>query len=411
LFEAGLTGPTGGTMEKSSLLRRSAEILAGLVIVVTTIAYTSVSIRNAGADALQLMTSETRNPGDDGNNGLSPEEDISDLSSVDGSLNIDKIEEYENEQNDENNNRYVLSALRDTTVDGPQESENAASDGSEVPVQEQQPVSETASPVYKFVNVNLLNVRKGPGSDTEKLTSLPKAARVQCLNSDDEWIKIITDDNVEGYVFAEYLSDTAPPVYKFVVVNAVNLRKGPSSETELLGTISFGNKVQVFETADKYVRVLTNSGVEGYIWKEYLGDETVLASRSSSSGQYYNSDLAGKIIEYAKQFVGVKYVYGGSSPNGFDCSGFTQYVFKKFNIKVPRSAAEYANIGTKVSRENLKPGDILLFDRNNDYRLGHVGIYIGNDKFIHASSSKGKVVIATLSKYSGNILGIRRVIK
>ena len=226
---------------------------------------------------------------------------------------------------------------------------------------------------------------------------LPKATRVQCFSEDGEWVKITTDDNIEGYVFAEYLSDTAPPVYKFVIVNAVNIRKGPSTDTEKLGTISFGNKIQVFEQSNDYVRILTNDGVEGYVWNEYIGDEIVLASRSSS-GQYYNSDLASKIIDYAKQFVGVPYVWG-FNPNGFDCSGFTWYVFKKFNINVPRTAQEYSGVGTKISRDNLKPGDVLLFDRNNDYRLGHVGIYLGNDKFIHASSRRGKVVITTLSKY------------
>lgn len=392
-------------MDKSNLLRRCAEILAGVVISATIVVYTLAGINNAGDEALNLMSNDTESPDISLNDNLLAKEDINKPSCGDEvSLSL-----YESEEDDTGD--QMLSAYGISINDEQPENVTGQPDESDNSVQDQQPVPDTATPVYKFVNANYLNVRKGPGPETEKLTVLPKATRVQCFDSDGEWVKIITDDNIEGYVFAEYLSDTAPPVYKFVAANTVNLRKDPNSDSELLGTLSFGSKVQVFEKDNDYVRVLTGNGVEGYVWNEYLADETVLASRASSSGQYYNSELANKILEYAKQFVGVKYVYGGSSPDGFDCSGFTQYVFKKFNINLPRSATEYGNVGSKVSRENIKPGDILLFDRYDDYRLGHVGIYLGNDKFIHASSSKGKVVIATLSTYGGNILGIRRVIK
>lgn len=398
-------------MSKSSLLRRGAEILAGLIIVVSTIAYTSVSIRNAEDGTAQHKSEsgieDINNEGNssliaEGTDGLSSENislNIYDTQSSDGSGASKQDESQDDIANQPTEND--LSKQVQQSIHPNNDIFNDQSDSKNEPI---------SAPVYKFVNVNLLNVRKGPSSETEKVTMLPKATRVQCLSSDGEWVKIMTEDNIEGYAFTEYLSDTAPPVYKFVVVNALNIRKGPSSDTELLGTISFGNKVQVFEKSNDYVKVVTSNGIEGYVWNEYIADETILASRSSS-GQYYNAELASKIIDYAKQFTGVPYVYGGSTPNGFDCSGFTQYVFKKFNIKVPRTAQEYANVGTKISRENLKPGDVILFDRHNDYRLGHVGIYLGNDKFIHASSSKKKVVIATLSKYGGNILGIRRVIK
>ena len=391
-------------MGKSNLLRRSAEILAGLIIVVTTVVCTTVGIRNAGNTTVQLMSdSESENLNVNEDDAFLAQEGTDGLSSDDISSNMHEGDAYDN-------SRQISSTSGTLEYDNPQEITDIQSTEDDTSLQEQQSISDTVTPVYKYVNVSLLNVRKGPGSETEKVTMLPKATRVQCFSEDGEWVKITTDDNIEGYVFAEYLSDTAPPVYKFVIVNAVNIRKGPSTDTEKLGTISFGNKIQVFEQSNDYVRILTNDGVEGYVWNEYIGDEIVLASRSSS-GQYYNSDLASKIIDYAKQFVGVPYVWGGSTPNGFDCSGFTWYVFKKFNINVPRTAQEYSGVGTKISRDNLKPGDVLLFDRNNDYRLGHVGIYLGNDKFIHASSRRGKVVITTLSKYGGNILGIRRVIK
>lgn len=402
-------------MNKSSLLKRGAEVLAGLIIVVTAVIYTTAGIRNAGSSIALMMDFKAENSDE-----TKEVEDLASAKAADSTSSEEvALNEYgslssceENKQLDEEQ----VDLQTDAEVQSEENNETAKEQqltgtGTEENGSENES-ADTAPPVYKYVNVNYLNVRQGPGSDTEKVTILEKATRVKCFNSDGEWVKISTDDNVEGYVFAEYLSDTAPPVYKFVIANAINLRKGPSSDTELLGTVAFGSKLQVFEKSDDYVRVLTNDGKEGYVYNEYLADEITLASRSSSgSVQSHNSDLASKIVDYAKQFVGVPYVYGGTSPNGFDCSGFTYYVFKKFGITLPRTAQECAGVGTKVSRENIKPGDILLFDRDNDYRIGHVGIYIGNGKFIHASSSKGKVVIASLSSYGGHLLGIRRVIK
>jgi len=94
-----------------------------------------------------------------------------------------------------------------------------------------------------------------------------------------------------------------------------------------------------------------------------------------------------------------------------DCSGFVKYVYAHFGIDVPRSSASYANFGQRVSRENLRPSDILLFDTDGgNWDVSHVGIYIGNNMFIHASTTKGKVVITSLSEYPAPYYGARRVI-
>lgn len=454
-------------MSNSSLLRRGAEILAALIIVISTVAYTSIGIRNAGNSAALLTA--------DGGT-----ENISKKAEDNNTLNVENLDEPSSEgaimdtygilnvQNENEQSVFTADAINQNVAEDTeavQPTENDAFTQAQQSIQPEKKyitanllnvrsapgadneklaelkrgdsiqalqmqgewleiitennvrgyilaeyVSDDVPPVYKYISANTLNVRKGASAETEKLDALSKGARVQFINSSGEWANIITDKNVEGYVLAEYLSDTAPPVYKFISANMLNIRKEPSSETQKLGEITYGNRVQVFEESKEWIRILTKDGIEGYVLKEYVVDQKALPSRSSS-GQSYNSDMASKVLEYAKQFAGVPYVYGGSTPNGFDCSGFTKYVFKKFNIYVPRSAKEYAGIGTKISRSNIKPGDILLFDRYNNYQLGHVGIYLGNDKFIHASTSKGKVVIATLSRYGGNILGIRRVIK
>ncbi len=127
----------------------------------------------------------------------------------------------------------------------------------------------------------------------------------------------------------------------------------------------------------------------------------------------YNGYIVRMVVDYAKEFVGVRYVYGGTSPNGFDCSGFIGYVYKNFGVKLARSAQNMYSNGKKVPREALKAGDILFFDASSRNRAGaidHVGIYLGNDNFIHASSSKGSVRIQKLSQYKGLYIGAKRVI-
>lgn len=118
-----------------------------------------------------------------------------------------------------------------------------------------------------------------------------------------------------------------------------------------------------------------------------------------------------KVLSTAKRNLGVPYVWGGTSSSGLDCSGFTHYVLLQNGITVPRTAAAQYNSGIWVSRSNLKPGDLVFF---TTYKAGpsHVGIYLGNDQFIHASSGAGKVVISNLSNpyYTQRYLGARRVI-
>ncbi len=413
-------------MVKSSLLRRCAEVIAALIIVVSTVVYVSVGIKNAGNGSAMLVTANMSNSIQD-NAGSSTSEDSLDTFSQDNSLEstiINPQAQGRNEMSvvsrgnsikDDPRNNIEDTQLNDETEQASIESDSLIEEELATQLQEQgheqeQIQPETKPEAYKYVSIESLNVRKGPSSETDIIGKLKKGERVQVSSNGDEWTKIITSDNVEAYVFTEYLADTPPPVYKYISSGTLNIRKSSSSESEKLGTITSGSKVQVFEESGEYIRILTAGGIEGYVLKDRVVAQSALSSRSSST-QQYNSDLSSRIIEYAKTFEGVSYVYGGSSPKGFDCSGFTQYVLKHFGIKAPRSAHEYSSAGTSISRNDIKPGDIILFDRYNNYRLGHVGIYLGNDKFIHASSSKGKVVIASLSKYSGNILGIRRFAK
>jgi cell wall-associated NlpC family hydrolase len=117
--------------------------------------------------------------------------------------------------------------------------------------------------------------------------------------------------------------------------------------------------------------------------------------------------LGERIVDYAKKYAGVRYVYGGSSPRyGFDCSGFVRYVYQHFGVSLAHSSFADAVTGRRVGRTWLKPGDLLLFDGN-----GHVGIYIGHGKFIHAPHTGTVVRIETMAGwYSERFDGARRVV-
>ena len=146
-----------------------------------------------------------------------------------------------------------------------------------------------------------------------------------------------------------------------------------------------------------------------------LNKETT--SQSESKDPLYSSAVSVKTIgdqaaALALEFLGTKYVWGGSSPSGFDCSGLVYYVYKQFGIYLPRVAANQAKSGTYVSMSNLKPGDLVFFytDKSRPNYVAHTGMYIGNGQFIHASSSKTGVIISGLfnSWYTSVYQGARR---
>lgn len=122
-----------------------------------------------------------------------------------------------------------------------------------------------------------------------------------------------------------------------------------------------------------------------------------------------------KLLEDAKYFKGGKYVWGGTSAEGFDCSGYVQYLYKKHNIKLPRTAWEQSKQGQAIERDELQRGDLLFFltDKKRGIPITHVGIYIGNGKFIHAASKKQGIIISPLThgSYAKTFVSARRVIQ
>lgn len=302
-------------------------------------------------------------------------------------------------------------------------------------------VSPTANALMGTVNANDVNFRENASTDAEIMEKLEKNTPVTIEAFDGEWVMVSIEDQ-NGYIHSDYVSVESNATtlitvnvadaalanlsieYKSVDdnktyqidANSLNLRGGPGTGFAKVAELKRATVCTKLGVAGEWVKIRTKNGDEGFVMEKYViaaavaqvsrGGSTV----SSKPVPVYNEDVASAITAYAKQFLGVRYVYGASSPKGFDCSGYTQYVYKQYGISLPRSSASYANVGVKVSRSELQPGDLLLFDRWNNMRLGHIGIYLGNDQFIHASTSKGKVSLQSLSGYNGNYLGARRVI-
>lgn len=118
-----------------------------------------------------------------------------------------------------------------------------------------------------------------------------------------------------------------------------------------------------------------------------------------------------KAVDTAKQNVGVRYVWGGTSPRGFDCSGLVKYSFQKAGKSLPRTAAEMHRKGKKVSTASMKPGDLMFFSQNKASKPSHVAIYIGNGKMIHAETYYKKVVVASINEryWKARFIGAKRV--
>lgn len=239
-----------------------------------------------------------------------------------------------------------------------------------------------------------LRLRAEPSTSASVVTTLDKSVAVAILDdSVDGWYKIAYNGST-GYVSADYLNvdqDNVFTTYGRVNSDGVNVRSDASTDSSVLTTIEEDAIVTVNGLVDGWYDVTCEYGTEGYIRSDFLD-----LTESSSS----NSDIAAT----AKQYLGTGYVYGGASPRGFDCSGFTMYVYSQHGYSLPHSATSQwqSGLGTRVySISELQPGDLVFFNdpsRNAGKACSHAGIYTGDGQFIHSSSSRsGCVIVSSLT--------------
>lgn len=257
------------------------------------------------------------------------------------------------------------------------------------------------------VIANDVNFRSGPSTDDEVLSTLSEGTEVTVASISGEWCEV-DNGGQAGYVNAAYLSVDGLPLLDpkgIVTGDCVNVRSIPSTEGGILTKVYAGGMVDLLSLTDNWYAVSVD-GVKGYIRSDYI--RVYVPGVSSGVG----ADAAAAAYDY----LGVRYSYGGSSPKGFDCSGFTMYIYGLFGYSLPHSAtSQWQSTGTYVERSDLQPGDLVLFcdpSRSNGKACSHVGIYVGDGEFIHASSSStGYVKLSSLSEtyYNNYYVGAKRV--
>ena len=262
-----------------------------------------------------------------------------------------------------------------------------------------------AATEYKVITADAVNFRSGPSTSYSSLGSFNKGDKVEYLGTSGSWVKV-KYNNKTGYVYGSYVGNYAT-ITQYVTATTLNVRSGAGTSYPVLGSLSKGTKVEVISTTNGWSKISYN-GSTGYVSSQYLSDNTISTNTTTKNV------TATTLTVRSGEGLGKSYVWGAQGPSTFDCSGFTYYVFKNAaNITLPRVSQDQSTYGTYVSKSNLKVGDLVFFDTNgaNDGNVSHVGIYLGNNQFIHASSSKGKVVISEMSSYySGAYVNARRVL-
>jgi len=243
-----------------------------------------------------------------------------------------------------------------------------------------------------------LNVRQTPDTAGKLVGKMPKNAACEVLDEDGEWAHIKSGE-VEGYVNLSYLVTgpdaklMANELVRAVAVaetDGLNVREEANTESAVLTQVLKGEELEYVETQGEWVKISLD-GEDAYVKAEYVTVEEKLDTAITMTELLYGegvTDVRVDLCEYAKQFIGNPYVWGGTSlTKGADCSGFVMSVFKHFGISLSHSSKAQAGEGTKISLSELKPGD-LVFYGNKSGTINHVAIYIGNGQVVHASSPK-----------------------
>ncbi len=279
----------------------------------------------------------------------------------------------------------------------------------------------------KVTSSGNLRMRSGPGTNYSIVTSLKPGTIVKKLGSSGNWYNV-QYGNYTGYVSADYVKDAVytessgsgnnsgsgtETKYDGVKVTSsgrLNMRKGAGTSYSIVSRLPSGAVAKLVSTHGDWYKV-TYKGDTGYVSAEYCKlvdyDSSVSSEDTSTS-----SSTREKVVAYAKKFLGTKYVYGGTKPStGFDCSGFVRYVLAEYGYSIPRTSASQYSGTTRIKKSELKLGDLIFF--GNSGKVNHVGMYIGNNNFIHAENSNTGVVISSLSSsyYSSHYIGCGRVIK
>ncbi len=302
-----------------------------------------------------------------------------------------------------------------------------------------------------YINANYVRFRKGPGSSYPIIETYSAGKVVGVTGIYMDWTACLID-GAFGFIYSDYVTIPTPlpasaPVVEathtetvytpaqaqtqmpvptpevqiagadgYVAGNNVRMRSAPSMSAAIVDELSYGNALKIAGVTGDWTAVVCN-GKAGYIYSQFVQEGSFQVGSGGGSTQTSTGTLTGSSLEkgqqiawYAYQYLGCPYSWGGRDPSGFDCSGFVSYVYAHFGITLNRVAQDQAKNGYGVSASELQPGDILCFYSGSSY-IGHVGIYIGFGKFIHAQNSATGVVITDLAgHYAERGFEARRIV-
>lgn len=308
----------------------------------------------------------------------------------------------------QNDNNVVTASAQGApqTDDASQESEQAneeaqANEAAQTP---------TAAQTCGYTNLGMsvissgnLNIRQEASTDSEVIGILTNHNACELLEDAGEWYKV-TSGKVTGYVNKQYLvtGDEAEAIAEqeiktvaTVNTETLNVRAEKSTEAEVLSQVGNSEAFTVNSVADGWVEISVDDSV-GYISQDYVTLAQALPTAKTIEQVKYGdgvSDVRASVVSYALQFVGNRYVWGGTSlENGIDCSGFTMRILGKYGISLPHSSKAQPSYGTKISASEAKPGDLFFYGSGRS--ISHVAIYIGNGQIVHASNKRDGIKVS-----------------
>jgi cell wall-associated NlpC family hydrolase len=306
-----------------------------------------------------------------------------------------------------------------------------------VPAPAEMPDEGQIKPFRAWIADDGTNVRTGASTDKDVKFTLAKFTPVTVVDVQGQWCKVRTASGNEGWA-AGWVLDFQPPgeaeatkvvdgervEAKAGWVNrpSVNIRKDAGMDKSVVTQAPLGTEVVIIDQKSGWFKVALGDGTMGWVDQDLIKTRAEQAAAASDSSDTGSSDSqppavtsgsgSGRdVVREAMRHLGKAYVGGGDGPDSFDCSGFTSYVYRQFGVNLARTTTGQYLQGRPVSRDELSPGDVVVFE--NTYRAGisHVGIYIGQGRFIHASNSRSGVKISDLdsSYYASRYVGARRM--
>ena len=360
-----------------------------------------------------------------------------------------------NEQTNEENK----NTTENTVDDSKKSNETLENDQTEKTDTDEKEKTEEIAKNQKYKITENVKIKVIPLISSIELDEVKKDDEVEAVEILNDWVKIKTSNEKEGWIRKEKLTtiktetentedtttdttttqtaaetnttqtNTAQNQTKTMYVNVqtANLRQKADKTSQVVKQLTQNTKVTVTSSENGWAYVDVN-GTKGYIAETLLSSTQKETSRSGLTTREQSANTTNQtkktntsktvteststsqsgnsVVSYAKQFLGCKYVYGGTSPSGFDCSGFTQYVYKHFGVNLNRTAAAQYSNGKSVT--SLQAGDLVMFGKSG---INHVGIYIGGNTFIHAANKSQGVRTDSMSTgyYKTNYIGARRI--